>query len=65
MVVFFVKINENTYPKGRALLKIYRVDPERKEGITLSLGLLILAYIVHVVVGIVLQIRIGCTLDQN
>jgi len=43
MVVFFVKINENTYPKGRALLKIYRVDPERKEGITLSLGLLILA----------------------
>ena len=25
MVVFFVKNNENTYPKGRALMQIYRV----------------------------------------
>jgi len=25
MVVFFVKSNENTYPKGRALMQMYRV----------------------------------------
>jgi len=27
MVVFFVKSNENTYPKGRALTQMYRVVP--------------------------------------
>mgnify|MGYP007091342811 FL=1 len=30
MVVFFVKSNENTYPKGRALKQIYRVVPITK-----------------------------------
>jgi len=25
MEVFFVKINQNTYPKGRALIQMYRV----------------------------------------
>jgi len=25
MVVVFVKSNENTYPKGRALMEVYRV----------------------------------------
>jgi len=28
MIVFFVKGNENTYPKGRALMQIYRVVPK-------------------------------------
>ena len=33
MVVFFVKSNENTYPKGRTLLQMYRVVPQtKKEG---------------------------------
>jgi len=32
MVVFFVKSNENTYPKGRALMPMYRVVPETKRG---------------------------------
>jgi len=32
MVVFFVKRNENTYSKGRALMQIYRVVPIRKRG---------------------------------
>jgi len=32
MVVFFVKSNENTYPKGRALMQIYRVVPITKRG---------------------------------
>jgi len=27
MVVFFVKSNENTYPKWRALMQMYRVVP--------------------------------------
>ena len=27
MVVFFVKSNENTYPKGRSLMHMYRVVP--------------------------------------
>jgi len=27
MVVFFFKSNENTYPKGRALMQMYRVVP--------------------------------------
>ena len=34
MVVFFVKSNENTYPKGRTLTQMYRVVPinnERRE----------------------------------
>ena len=31
MVVFFVKSNENTYPKGRALMQIYRVVPKTKK----------------------------------
>jgi len=34
MVAFFVKSNENTYPKGRALLQIYReLSLKRKEGV--------------------------------
>jgi len=32
MVVFFVKINENTNPKGRALMQMYRVVPKTKRG---------------------------------
>jgi len=32
MVVFFVKSNENTYQKGRALTQIYRVVPQTKRG---------------------------------
>ena len=31
MVVLFVKSNENTYPKGRALMQIYRVVPQRRK----------------------------------
>jgi len=30
MVVFYVKSNANTYPKGRALMKMYRVVPITK-----------------------------------
>ena len=30
MVVFFVKTNENTYTKGRALMRMYRVNPITK-----------------------------------
>ena len=32
MVVFFVKSNENTYPKGRALMQMYKVVPIKKRG---------------------------------
>jgi len=32
MVVFFVKSNENTYPKGRALMQMFRVVPITKRG---------------------------------
>ena len=32
MVVFFVKSNENTYPKGRALKQMYRVVHITKRG---------------------------------
>jgi len=32
MVIFFVKSNENTYPKGRALMQMYRVVPQTKRG---------------------------------
>jgi len=32
MVVFFVKCNENTYPKGRAFMQMYRVVPLTKRG---------------------------------
>ena len=28
MVVLFVKSKENTYPKGRALMQMYRVVPQ-------------------------------------
>jgi len=31
MVVFFVKSNENTYPKGRALMQMYIVVPITKK----------------------------------
>ena len=31
MVDFFVKSNENTYPKGRALMEMYRVVPLSKK----------------------------------
>jgi len=30
MVVFFVKSNEINYPKGRALLQMFRVVPQMK-----------------------------------
>jgi len=30
----FVKSNENTYPKGRALMQMYRVVPIRGMGLT-------------------------------
>ena len=32
MVVLFFKSNENTYPKGRALMQMYRVVPITKRG---------------------------------
>ena len=32
MVVFYVKINENTYLKGRAIMQMYRVVPQKKIG---------------------------------
>jgi len=32
MVVFFPKNNENTYPKGRALMQMYRVVIQTKRG---------------------------------
>jgi len=32
MEVFFDKSNENTYPKGRALMQMYRVVPQTKRG---------------------------------
>jgi len=32
MIVFFTKNNENTYPKGRALMQTYRVVPRTKRG---------------------------------
>ena len=32
MVVFFVKSNENIYPKGRVLMQMYRVVPITKGG---------------------------------
>jgi len=32
MVVFFVKSNENTYPKGRLIMQMYRVVPITKRG---------------------------------
>ena len=32
MVVFFVKSNENTYPKGKTLMQMYRVVPRTKGG---------------------------------
>jgi len=34
MVVFFVEMIENTYPKGRALMQMYRVVPVTKIGNT-------------------------------
>ena len=30
MIAFYVKRNENIYPKGRALMKMYRVVPQTK-----------------------------------
>ena len=36
MVVFFIKSNENTFPKGRALMQQYTVVPIRKERIRLE-----------------------------
>ena len=32
MIVLFVKSNENTYPKGGALMQMYRVVPLTKRG---------------------------------
>ena len=40
MVVFFVKSNENTYPKGRALMQTYRVVPITRDGMPTSAYLL-------------------------
>jgi len=37
MEIFFVKSNENTYPKERALMQMYRVVPITKRGNTLIL----------------------------
>ena len=34
MVVFLIKYDENTYPKGRAILRMYRVVPQTKRGNT-------------------------------
>ena len=42
IVFFFVKSNENTYPKGRALMQMYRVVPVTKRGnYTLSISSLV------------------------
>jgi len=41
MVVSFVKSNENTYPKGRALMQLNRVVPIRNRGNWLSILLLL------------------------
>jgi len=30
MVFFYVKSNDNTNPKGRALMQMYRVVPQKK-----------------------------------
>jgi len=38
MVVFFVKNIENTYPKGRALMQMYRVISKTKRGNWLHSG---------------------------
>ena len=32
MVVFFIKSNSNSYPKGRSLMQMYRVVPITKRG---------------------------------
>ena len=32
MIVFFTKNDENIYPKGRALMQMYRVVPITKKG---------------------------------
>jgi len=32
IIVFFVKSNENAYPKGRAFMEMYRVVPIMKRG---------------------------------
>ena len=32
MVVVLISFNENTYPKGRALVQMYRVVPQTKRG---------------------------------
>ena len=37
MAVFFVKTNENTYLKGRALMQMYRIVPQMKRE-NLSVG---------------------------
>ena len=39
MVVFFVKSSENTYPKGRALMKMYRVVSKTRTGKTIAFSL--------------------------
>jgi len=36
MVVFFKKKNENTYRKGRELMRMYRVAPETKSGYSIN-----------------------------
>ena len=33
IAVFFVGSNENTYPKGKALMQIYKFVPQTKRGI--------------------------------
>jgi len=39
IVIFIVKSIENTYPKGRALMQLYRVVPITKRGNILQLVL--------------------------
>ena len=41
MVVFFVKNNENTYPKGRTLMQIYRVVCQINKGSLINMSCLI------------------------
>ena len=35
LIVFLVKSNETTYPKGKAFMQMYRVVPQQNEAITI------------------------------
>ena len=43
--VFFLQSNENIYPKGRALMKMYRVVPQTKRAKGKEHNLMILFYL--------------------